>query len=133
MRSVTRWITYIQIVAAIGLGTAYYLPLYQTYGLLGGVHYADNAWILFFWPIPALVLIHLSSNRWVKAIFCILAALVAVFDFAIPITFLATFKSTPLIGYHIAKVSIVVLVLGWLGLFVISSIKPKQKETEKES
>ncbi len=131
MRSATKWITYIQIAAAIGLGIAYFLPLYQTYGLLGKVHYAENAWILFFWTIPAFVLIHLASNRWLKSALCILAALVAIFDLAIPITFLATYKSTPLIGYHIAKVSIIVLSLGWLALIVVS-LSP-QKQVEKTS
>ena len=128
MRSATKWITYIQITAAIGLGSAYFLPLYQTYGLLGRVHYAENAWILFFWPIPAFVLIYLASNRWVKAIFCALAVIVAIFDLAAPITFLATFKSTPLIGYHVAKVSIIVLVLGWFSLIVVSLFPQKPIE-----
>jgi hypothetical protein len=46
------------------------------------------------------------------------------------LTFLATFKSTPLIGFNIAKTSIIILVISWLALCVTSLSSARRKQAE---
>lgn len=126
MRAAKRWIDYVQIIAAIGLGIAYFLPLSQSFGS-DQVSYADNAWILYFWTIPVLFVIFKISNKWLKALLCFLSVLGGLFDLVL-ITFAGTFKSTPLIGFQIAKASIIVLVVSWLVLCIISVSAPRHQQ-----
>lgn len=128
MRSTKRWIDYLQIISAIGLGLSYFLPLYRSLGT-DEVHYADNAWLLFFWTIPVLFVSFKISNRWLQAILCFLSALGGLFDLIL-ITFAGTFKSTPLIGFQIAKISLMILIISWFGLCAISLFAPRYKQIE---
>jgi hypothetical protein len=127
MHRIERLINFAQIFASIGLGISYFLPFYQSVGF-DEVKYADG-WILFFWVIPVLFIIYKLSNRWLIIVLCFLSAIGGVLDLFL-ITFLATFKSTPLIGFNIAKISIVILVMSWLALSAISLSAPKRKQTE---
>ena len=124
MRSAKKWINYIQVVAAIGLGASYFLPFYKS--AAGEIKYVDE-WVLFFWPLPVLLIIYKLSNRWLKVAFCLLAIIGGLLDLFL-ITFLATFKSTGFIGYDTAKASIVILVMTWLVLGVISLFDPRHKQ-----
>ena len=108
---IERLVNFAQIFAAICLGISCFLPLYMS--AIGEVRYADDEWGLFFWTIPVLVIIHFLSNRWLKAVFCLSSAIGGLFDLFL-IAFLATFKSTPLVGFHTAQISIVILVISWL-------------------
>lgn len=126
MRSAKRWIDYLQIIAAIGLGLSYFLPLSQSFGS-DKASYADNAWILYFWTIPVLFVIFKIANKWLKALLCFLSALGGLFDLVL-ITFAGTFKSTPLIGFQIAKLCLIVLVSSWLVLCIISLSAPKPQQ-----
>jgi hypothetical protein len=86
-------------------------------------------WFLFFWAIPAVIVTHILSNRWLKIIFCLFFAiygLLSLFTF----NFLANFKRTPLIGFHIASASIIILIIGWIALIVITLTTPKISQTE---
>lgn len=104
-----------QIFAAMCLGISYFLPLYTSAN--GEVSHADGEWGLFFWIIPALVIIHSYNNRWLKATLCFLSAIGGLLDLFL-IYFLANFKSTPLTGFYTAQTSIVILVISWLTLSV---------------
>jgi len=126
MRSTKRWLDYIQIMAATGLGVSYFLPFYKS--AVGEIRYVDE-WVLFFWPFPVLFILSKISNRWLKAILCLLAIIGGLLDLFV-ITFLATFKSTGFTGYDIAKASIIILVMSWLILGVISLFAPRHKQTE---
>ena len=128
MQRIERLINFAQIFASISLGISYFLPFYQSVGF-DEVKYADG-WMLFFWVLPVLLIISKLSNRWLIAILSFLSAIGGLLDFVL-ITFLATFKSTPLIGFHIAKTAIVILVISWFALFTISLSAPKRKTTEK--
>lgn len=124
MNSAKRWINYIQVVAAIGLGLSYFLPFYKS--AVGEIRYVDE-WGFFIWPFPVLYVLYKISNRWLKAALCLLAiigGLLALFF----ITFLATYKSTGFTGYNIAKASIIILVISWLVLGVISLFAPRHKQ-----
>jgi hypothetical protein len=127
MRPIERLINFVQIFASIGLGISYFLPLYHSVGF-DEVKYADE-WVLFFWTIPVLVVIYKLSNRWLKVVLCFLSAIGGLLDLFL-ITFLATFKSTPLIGFNIAKTSIVILVISWFALCAILLSAPKHKQAE---
>ena len=128
MRSAKKWIDYIQISAAAGLGLSYFLPLSQSLGT-DEVNYADDAWVFFFWAIPVLFVIFKVSNRWLKAVLCFLSAIGGLLGL-IAISFAETFKRTPLIGFQIAKASIIVLVISWFILCAISLAAPKHKQAE---
>jgi quinol-cytochrome oxidoreductase complex cytochrome b subunit len=124
VNSAKRWINYIQVVAAIGLGLSYFLPFYKS--AVGEIRYVDE-WGFFIWPFPILYVLYKISNRWLKAALCLLAiigGLLALFF----ITFLATYKSTGFTGYNIAKASIIILVISWLVLGVISLFAPRHKQ-----
>ncbi|RJP55735.1 MAG: hypothetical protein C4557_00965 [Anaerolineaceae bacterium] len=123
MQSIGRLINFAQPFASILLGLSYFLPFYQSAN--GTVRYADE-WGLFFWTIPVLVIIFKVSNRWLKAAVCFLSAIGGLLDLFL-LTVLAAFKSTPLIGFHIARMSIIILVVSWLALIVISLSTPKDK------
>ena len=126
MRAVKRWINYIQVLAATGLGVSCFLPFYES--AAGKIRYVDE-WVLFFWPLPVLFILFKISNRWLKAILCLLSIIGGLLDLFF-ITFLATFKSTGLIGFDTAKISIVILVISWLALGVISLSSPKHEQAE---
>ena len=126
MKSAKRWIFYILVVAAIGLGISYFLPFYKT--AVGEIRYVDE-WGFFIWPIPVLFILYKISNRWLKAVLCFLAFLGGLLDLFM-ITFLATYKSTGYTGYDIAKASILILVISWLVLGVISLFTPRHKQAE---
>lgn len=118
MHPVERRIYFVQIAASLGLGLAYFLPFYQTFGLLGQVHFAQPVW-LFFWPLPASILITAFPKRWLKALGCGLAFGGGVLTLIL-LNFLASFKSTPLIGFYLAQLALGVLLIGWLSLGVLS-------------
>jgi len=124
MRSVKRWLHYIQIIAAIGLGTSYFLPFYKS--AVGEIRYVDE-WVLFFWTLPVLFITYKLSNRWLKVALCFLVVIGCLLDLFL-ITFLATFKSTGFIGYDVAKASILILVMSCLVLGVISLFDPRHKQ-----
>lgn len=124
MQSVKRWINYIQLIAATGLGLSYFLPFYKS--AVGEIRYVDQ-WVLFFWTLPVLFIIFKLSNRWLKAVLCFLSVIGGLLDLFL-ITFLATFKSTPLIGFNTAKISIVILVISWFALGVLSLLATKHKK-----
>lgn len=113
MSSTKKTIHFVQIAAAVVLAAAYFLPLYQTYGILGGVKYAEGEAWLFFWAIPAAIAIYFISNRWVRLIACILSSLGGVVALGL-LYFLANFKATPLGGFFLAQISIFVLILCWI-------------------
>jgi hypothetical protein len=125
MRSAKRWLNFIQVIAATGLGASNFLPFYKS--AVGEIRYVDE-WVLFFWSLPVLVIIFKLSNHWLKAALCLLASIGGLLDLFL-ITFLATFKSTGFIGYDIAKASILILVMSWLVLGVISLFDPRHKQT----
>ena len=120
MRSAKRWITYIQVIAATGLGASYFLPFYKS--AVGEIRYVDE-WALFFWTLPVLFILYKISNRWLKAALCLPAIIAGLLDLFF-ITFLATFKSTGYTGYTIAKASILILVMSWFLLGVTSLFAP---------
>lgn len=124
MRPIERLINFAQVFATIGLGIAYFLPFYQSVGF-DEAKYVDE-WVLFFWTVPALIILYKLSNRWLKAALCFFAAIGGLLDLFF-LTFVATFKSTPLIGFTIAKISIGILVLCWLALCIISLSSARQK------
>jgi hypothetical protein len=97
--------------------------LYQSAN--GEIRHADE-WGLFFWAIPVIIIIFKTSNRWLKAGLCFLSAIGGLLDLFL-ITFLATFKSMPLVGFAIARASIIILVMSWFALCVISPLTPGQK------
>ena len=122
MKSAKKWITYIQVIAAIGLGLSYFQPFYKS--AVGEIRYVDE-WGFFIWPIPVMLILYKISNRWLKAALCLLAIIGGLLDLFM-ITFLATYKSTGYTGYTIAKASILILVMSWLLLGVISLFAPRQ-------
>jgi len=126
VKSAKRWINYIQVIAAIGLGLSCFLPFYKS--AVGEIRYVDE-WILFFWPFPVLFILYKVSNRWLKAALCLLSIIGGLLDLFF-ITFLATFKSTGFTGYNIAKASILILVMSWLVLGVISLFAPSLNQAE---
>ena len=129
VKSVKRWINYIQVIAAIGLGLSYFLPFYKS--AIGEIRYV-NEWELFIWPFPVLFILYKISNRWLKVALCLLAIIGGLFDLFL-ITFLATYKSTGFTGYNLAKASIIILVLGWLILGMISLFAPRNRRAENLS
>jgi hypothetical protein len=84
---------------------------------------------LFFWPFPVLIILYRISNRWLQAALSLLAIIGGLIDLFM-LTFLATYKSTGFTGFNIAKVSLIVLVTGWLVLGVISLFAPGRKQAE---
>ena len=77
-------------------------------------------------------IIAIISNRWWKAVLCFLSIIVGLLDL-VPITFLADFKNTPLVGFYIARTSIIILIVSWLALGVISLFTSKYKQVENGS
>ena len=126
MRPFERLINFTQIAAAVGLGVSCFLPFYKS--AVGEIRYVDE-WGLFFWAIPVSFLIFKVSIRWLKIVLCILSIIGGLLDLFL-LTFLATFKSTPLIGFDAAKASIIVLVISWLALCVASLSVPKRTQAE---
>ena len=129
MQTTKKIINIVQVIASLCLGISYLLPFYGSHGILGKVHYADNAWGLFFWPIPVIGLIYLLAEGMLKAAFCFLSAIGGILDIFL-ITFLATFKTTPLIGFHTAKTSLGILVISWLILSVSTLRASKIQKAE---
>ena len=125
MQRTERLINWAQTFAAFCLGISCFLPFYLS--AVGEVRYAKGEWGLFFWVIPVLFIIHILSNRWLIVVLSFLSAMAGLLDLFL-LTFLATFKSTPLIGFTLAKVSIVVLVMSWLILCAISLLRSKGKQ-----
>jgi len=103
-------------MATAGLAIAFFLPFYRS--AAGDVKQADE-WLLFFWPVPAIAILHFVSNRWLKAALCWLAIIAGAISLGL-LTFLATFKSTPQVGFYLARLSLVVLMTGWLVRSVIT-------------
>ena len=128
MRSAKKWLNYTQILAVIGLGISYFLPTSQSQGT-GRINYPEEPLIYFLWTIPAIFIISKITNRWWKSLVCLLSVLAGVLDLIL-ITFLAVFKRDPLIGFHIARVSIIILVISWLAVIVISLFFPKHNHAE---
>jgi hypothetical protein len=126
VHSLTKVAGYIQIVAAIGLSISCFLPFYQS--AVGKIRYVDE-WGLFFWAIPVSLLIFKVSVRWLKVALCALSIIGGLLDLFL-LTVLATFKSTPLIGFDIAKTSIIILVISWLALCVTSLSSARRKQAE---
>ncbi|MBK9924125.1 MAG: hypothetical protein IPP66_02435 [Anaerolineales bacterium] len=126
MRQLERWIGFIQIVASIGLGASCFLPFYRS--AADKIQYADE-WGFFFWAIPVSLLIFKLSVRWLKVTLCILSIIGGLLDLLL-LTFLATFKSTPLLGFSLAKASIIILVTSWFAICVVSLLTFKRKQTE---
>jgi glucan phosphoethanolaminetransferase (alkaline phosphatase superfamily) len=116
MRSIERWTIIAQITAAVGLATAFFLPFYRS--AAGDISHADE-WLLFFWTVPAIVLLHFVSKRWLKASLCWLAIIAGAITLGM-LTFLASFKSTPQVGFYLARASLVILMSGWLVLSVVT-------------
>ncbi len=119
-----RLINFGQLFASMSLGISCFLPFYRS--AVGESRYVDE-WGLFFWTIPVLIVIYKVPNRWLKAALCFLSVLGGLLDLVL-ITFLATFKSTPLIGFSVAKLSIIILVIGWLVLCILSLSAPRHKQ-----
>ena len=120
---VERRIYFVLIAASLGLGLAYFLPFYQTFGLLGQVHSAQAAW-LFFWPLPVSVFIAFLPNRWLKALGWGLAFASGILTLIL-LNFLASFKATPQVGFFLAQLALGVLMIGWLSLGVICLSRPQ--------
>jgi hypothetical protein len=116
MRSIERWTYFAQITAVVGLAIAFFLPFYRS--AAGNIEHVDE-WFLFFWTVPAIVFLHFVSNRWLKAILCGLAIIAGAISLGM-LTFLASFKSMPLMGFYLARASLVILMTGWLVLSVIT-------------
>ena len=129
MRSAEKLIHFAQIAASFGLGAAYFLPLYETRGLLGRIHYAGSEWWLYFWAIPVSIIIYKLSNRWLKLIFCVLSSLGGLAAWGM-LYFMANFKSTPLSGFFLAQNSIYALIFCWFVICVTTFIKPKTTESD---
>ncbi len=123
-----RWINFAQIFASIGLGIAYFLPFSQSQGS-NEVNYAGDEWFLFFWAIPVVFILYKLSNRWLKAIFCVFSSIGGLIPFVL-LTFSATFKRNPLVGFHIAQLSIGILVVCWLILSMITLTKARTPEAK---
>lgn len=122
MQSSESPVTYVQICAAIGLGAACFLPFSQAPGS-AEASFASGQWRLFFWPLPVFALLYFS-RRWLKAVFCFLAALGGLVDLFL-LYFLANFKRMPLVGYYAAQTSLLVLIIGWLILSGMALSAPK--------
>jgi len=123
-----RWLNYTQILAVIGLGVSYFLPISRSQGT-GNINYSENAWMHFLWVIPAIFIISKITNRWWKALVCLLSILAGVVNLYLNM-FLAYFKRDPLIGFHVTRASIIILVISWLALIVISLFAPRHKQTK---
>ena len=117
-----------QVIAAMSLGLSYFLPFYAS--AAGKIRYVDQ-WFLFFWAFPAVFIIYKLSNRWLKAGLCFLSVMGGLLDLFL-VTFLATFKSTPLVGFNTAKISIIILVISWFALGVLSLSAPRHKQAETD-
>ena len=129
MRSAKKWINYTQILAVIGLGVSYFLPISRSQGT-DRIHYPENAWIHFLWAIPTILIIAKITNRWWKTLVCLISILAGALDLFLNL-FLATFKMDPLIGSHITRASIIVLAMCWLALIVILLFAPKHKQVDE--
>ena len=123
MQIAKKWLNYTQVLAAIGLGISCFLPFYRS--ATGETRYT-NEWGFFFWPIPVLFILYKTSNRWLKAALCLLSIIGGLLDYFM-LTFLATYKSTGLIGFDIARFSLVILILSWLALIAVTLFAPRQK------
>ena len=119
LRALEKWLNISQAAAALGLFASYFLPFYRS--TTGDVSYMDE-WGLFAWPIPVVFILYKLSNRWLKALFGGLASLGGGFTLFL-LTFAATFKRTPLVGFEIARVAIIILILNWLALIVVAFLK----------
>jgi hypothetical protein len=118
MQPMKRWINFAQIFAALCLGISCFLPFYQSQGR-NEVHYATEAWFLFFWTLPVIFILYKLSNRWLKAILCVLSSIGGVLALFM-LSFLAYFKSDPLIGFQMARISLYILIACWLLLSVMT-------------
>lgn len=121
MPTAVKLLNFLLVFASLSLGVSFFLPLYQSAN--GAIRYADE-WGLFFWSIPVLVMIFMLSNRWLKAALYFISAIGGLLDLFL-LTFLATFKSTPLTGFNIAKLSLIILIVSWLILCAISLFTSK--------
>ena len=121
MRSFEKSVNFIQFFASLGLGASFFLPLYKSAN--GEIRRADE-WGLFFWSIPVIAVIFMVSNRWLKAGLYVVSALGGLIDLFL-LTFLATYKSTPLTGFNVARASVIVLVVSCLILCAISLFRPQ--------
>jgi len=126
VRSFARTASYIQIIAAVALGISCFLPFYRS--AVGKIRYVDE-WELFFWAIPVSFLVFKVSVRWLKVALCILSIVGCLLDLFL-LTFLATFKSTPLTGFDVAKTSIIILVASWAVLCVTTLVTPKSDKSK---
>ena len=124
-----RWLTYLQYILAITLSIAFFLPLYISQGDRE-LHYPDSdSWYFYFWAIPIVLAISNLSNRWLKAVLCLVSIAYGVFSYVL-ISFDATFKRDPRIGFTLAGGSIIVLGFCWLVLCFIALLRPKLDEIE---
>jgi hypothetical protein len=127
MKSSERPILFAQLFASICLGISCFLPFYKS--AVGDAEYVNGIWFYFFWVIPVVFIAYILSNRWLRTIFCLFSIIAGLFSL-IMYSFMANFKSTPLIGFQIASASIIVLVIGWLVLIVITLAAPKDTPTK---
>ncbi len=127
-----RRLNFVQLLAALGLGLSGFLPFYAS--AMGEVRQAAGKWELFFWTFPVFVILHFTSPRWLKAIGCLFAALGGLLDLGL-LTFAATFKSTPLVGYYLAQISLLTLVIGWLilGVILLRTAKIQRTKTRLQT
>lgn len=124
MRILEKILHIIQILAAVCLGVAFFLPLYETYGLLGGINYGHNAILLFFWAVPAAILLAVLPIRWLKVALCVFSSLLGLVDIGM-LRFLAFFKASPLSGFFLAQTSLILLIACWLALGIVTLIPKK--------
>lgn len=125
-----RGLYWVQALAVLALSGAYFLPLYETYGLVGRVHQAEAGW-LFFWPGPVVLLSLIFSNRWLRLISCLLASCGGLLSLGL-FHFLANFKATPRGGFFLAQFALGVLILGWLSLGLLALTKKTSQPAPTE-
>ena len=125
MRFIKHWIIVTQILAMIGLGISYFLPFYQS--ATSKTRYVDE-WGLFFWPVVVVILMWWKTKNWMNVFFYLLAIIGGLLDYFL-VTFLATYKSTGLVGFDVARISLVLLMFSWFILGVLSLLEPRHEKT----
>jgi hypothetical protein len=124
--SAEKWFGYSQLGAATVLAVSYFLPLYSSRAPDDSIRYAGEAWGLYFWTLPAMLILQPLNHRWLRVAFCISCEL-GVVGSVLAIVFLATYKRMPLIGFDVAMVSFAVLGAGWLALGLLSLCRSKEE------
>ncbi len=104
-----------QLFAYACLSVAYLLPL-SLPGNTPPPKYAHNDQFLFFWPIVVLLVVYISTNRWLASVTCLIGAGAGLI--CIDLMGWYAYKATPLVGLQLAQGSLAALVVGWLVLSV---------------